>query len=206
MGSLATGEEAGLLNLRNPLKGIRDGLRPVRRYLEVLHLPRVNGVTGRRPDPATLPAGVRQTLEQAGGILVKVGQVASTRADLLPASWREELAQLRSHAEPVPPDATDFSILRYHVGRADRGEEAARRGSACDRVDGCGHRPADSRMGGRLGRLARHDVTGPFVFALAGSSLGNADWGPLTSTSTPRRSTSSPRSPWRSCCSPTPRG
>jgi ubiquinone biosynthesis protein len=105
IGSLATGDEAGLLSLRNPLKGIRDGLRPMRRYREVLHLARVNGVTSRRPDPDTLPAGVRQTLEQAGGILVKVGQVASTRADLLPAAWCEELAQLRSHAEPVPPDA-----------------------------------------------------------------------------------------------------
>ncbi len=27
---------------------------------------------------------------------------------------------------------------------------------------------------------ARHDVTGPFVFALAGYLLGNPDWGPLT--------------------------
>jgi NhaP-type Na+/H+ or K+/H+ antiporter len=30
------------------------------------------------------------------------------------------------------------------------------------------------------GVLARHDVTGPFVFALAGYLLGNADWGPLS--------------------------
>jgi len=28
--------------------------------------------------------------------------------------------------------------------------------------------------------LARHDVTGPFVFAVAGCLLGNPDWGPLT--------------------------
>ena len=30
------------------------------------------------------------------------------------------------------------------------------------------------------GSWARHDVTGPFVFALAGYVLGNPDWGPLT--------------------------
>ena len=30
------------------------------------------------------------------------------------------------------------------------------------------------------GVWARHDVTGPFVFALAGYVLGNPDWGPLT--------------------------
>ena len=53
-------------------------------------------------------------------------------------------------------------------------------GSACDRVDGCGHRAAGARMGGRLGRLARHDITGPFVFAVAGYVLANPDWGPLT--------------------------
>ncbi len=105
MGSLASGEEAGLLNLRNPFTGARDAVRPVRRYREVLHLARVNGVTTRRPDPATLPAGVRQTLEQAGGMLVKVGQVASTRPDLLPVAWCDELALLRAHAEPAPADA-----------------------------------------------------------------------------------------------------
>ena len=30
------------------------------------------------------------------------------------------------------------------------------------------------------GALARHDVTGPFVFAAAGYLLANPDWGPLT--------------------------
>lgn len=30
------------------------------------------------------------------------------------------------------------------------------------------------------GALARHDVTGPFVFAVAGYVLANPDWGPLT--------------------------
>jgi ubiquinone biosynthesis protein len=105
MGSLASGAEAGLFRLRNPLSVVRDAVRPVRRYREVLHLARVNGVTTRRPDASTLPIGVRQTLEQAGGMLVKVGQVASTRPDLLPVAWCDELATLRSHAEPVPADA-----------------------------------------------------------------------------------------------------
>ncbi len=30
------------------------------------------------------------------------------------------------------------------------------------------------------GALARHDITGPFVFAVAGYVLANPDWGPLT--------------------------
>ncbi len=104
MGSLARGEQAGLLNLRNPLKGFQEAVRPIRRYREVLHLAWVNGVTTYRPDPATLPVGVRQTLEQAGGMLVKLGQVASTRADVLPVAWCDELALLRSQAEPASAD------------------------------------------------------------------------------------------------------
>jgi ubiquinone biosynthesis protein len=115
MGSLATGDQAGLFSLRNPLKSVRDALRPIRRYREVLHLARVNGVTTTRPDPATLPVGVRQTLEQAGGMLVKVGQVASTRADLLPAAWCDELALLRSHAEPAPAEAIR-PVLEHELG------------------------------------------------------------------------------------------
>ena len=30
------------------------------------------------------------------------------------------------------------------------------------------------------GTLARHNVTGPLVFAITGYVLGNPDWGPLT--------------------------
>src|SRR5262245_44981632 len=37
MGALATGEQAGLVNVRNPLGGIRDSIRPFRRYRQVLH-------------------------------------------------------------------------------------------------------------------------------------------------------------------------
>ncbi len=47
-----------------------------------------------------LPTGVRRTLESAGGIFVKLGQVASTRSDVLPPAWCDELSLLRSAAEP----------------------------------------------------------------------------------------------------------
>ena len=100
VGSLARGERAGLVEVANPVTGLRDGSARARRYREVLRLARSNGVVGRNLHVDELPVGVRRTLEDAGGMFVKLGQVASTRADLLPAAWCEELASLRSQAEP----------------------------------------------------------------------------------------------------------
>ena len=102
VGSLATGSAAGLVTVMNPVKGFRRSVGPFRRYRQVLGLARKNGVLGRRVSDASLPLGVRRTLEQAGGIFVKVGQVASTRGDVLPRAWCTELATLRTGATPAP--------------------------------------------------------------------------------------------------------
>lgn len=106
VGTLAAGAEAGRIEMANPLAGVRAALTPIRRFREVLALARQNGVTSRRqPSDQALPTGVRRTLEQAGGMFVKIGQVASTRPDLLPPAWCDELSLLRSQAEPAPRDA-----------------------------------------------------------------------------------------------------
>jgi ubiquinone biosynthesis protein len=44
----------------------------------------------------------RLALEQLGPTFVKLGQMLSTREDLLPAAWTDELGQLYSHVAPVP--------------------------------------------------------------------------------------------------------
>jgi ubiquinone biosynthesis protein len=41
-------------------------------------------------------------LEDAGGLFIKLGQVASTRVDLLPQAWCDELAHLQTRALPLP--------------------------------------------------------------------------------------------------------
>jgi ubiquinone biosynthesis protein len=46
----------------------------------------------------------RLALEQLGPTFVKLGQMLSTREDLLPPSWTNELNQLYSHVAPVPFD------------------------------------------------------------------------------------------------------
>jgi ubiquinone biosynthesis protein len=110
IGSLARGEAAGLVTITNPVAGARAKIDPFRRYREVIGIARRNGVAVRSGSRQSLPAGVRRTLEEAGGIFVKLGQVASTRADVLPPEWCEELTSLRSAAEPQPESA-----MRPHI-------------------------------------------------------------------------------------------
>jgi ubiquinone biosynthesis protein len=105
VGSLARGEAAGRVTMTHPVRAARRKVLPFRRYREVVNLARANGVVARQPSPDALPAGVRRTLEQAGGIFVKLGQVASTRTDVLPRRWCDELALLRSGAAPAPESA-----------------------------------------------------------------------------------------------------
>lgn len=105
VGSLATGEQAGVISLRNPVADLRRALTAFRRYRDVLARARDNGVMNRRVTTVDLPVGVRRTLEEAGGIFVKLGQIASTRSDVLPPAWCDELARLRSAAVPAPEAA-----------------------------------------------------------------------------------------------------
>jgi ubiquinone biosynthesis protein len=49
-----------------------------------------------------LPQRVRLALEELGPTFVKLGQMLSTREDLLPATWIDELSRLHSRVAPVP--------------------------------------------------------------------------------------------------------
>ena len=115
VGQLKRGKDAGLVVIDNPLGRMRRRRATLRRYREIIHLARENGVVGRRIDQDALPDGVRHTLEQAGGIFVKMGQVASTRSDVLPQAWCEELARLRSGAAPAPRDEIS-ALLEEEIG------------------------------------------------------------------------------------------
>jgi hypothetical protein len=46
----------------------------------------------------------RLAFEQLGPTFVKLGQMLSTREDLLPPAWTTELARLHSHVAPAPFD------------------------------------------------------------------------------------------------------
>jgi ubiquinone biosynthesis protein len=55
-----------------------------------------------KPPPLPVPQAMRQTLEQLGPTFVKLGQVLSTRADLLPEDYILELKKLQQNVPPVP--------------------------------------------------------------------------------------------------------
>ena len=110
VGTLAQGDAAGLVTVRNPVSAAQSRIAPFRRYRELLSIARREGVIGRSVKHDELPTGVRRTLESAGGIFVKLGQVASTRSDVLPAAWCHELSLLRSGAEPQSED-----VMRPHI-------------------------------------------------------------------------------------------
>ena len=96
----------------------------LRRTWEVIGIARRNGfgpamwlVPGRRRKlDGTMPERLRRTIEEAGGTMVKLGQVASTREDVLPPEYAEELSKLRTTVEPAPTDAV-AAVLADELGR-----------------------------------------------------------------------------------------
>ena len=54
----------------------------------------------KKPDAARL----REALENLGPIFIKFGQILSTRRDLLPEDYADELAKLQDQVPPFPPD------------------------------------------------------------------------------------------------------
>ena len=52
----------------------------------------------------SVPVRVRLMLEELGPTFIKLGQIASTRADLLPPDWVEELKKLQDMVPPDPPE------------------------------------------------------------------------------------------------------
>ena len=62
----------------------------------------------KKPDAARL----REALENLGPIFVKFGQILSTRRDLLPEDYADELAKLQ---DQVPPFASDLAVARIEA-------------------------------------------------------------------------------------------
>jgi ubiquinone biosynthesis protein len=113
-GSLARGDEAGLIVLGNPVRDLRRWIAPLHRYREVVAIARRNGLvtagrarsgSGRRSGRGLNAVALRHTLEQAGVVFVKFGQMASTRDDMVPVDLRSELALLQTHVDPTPQEA-----------------------------------------------------------------------------------------------------
>ena len=57
-----------------------------------------------------VPERLRLAFEELGPTFVKLGQLLSTRSDLLPEAYIEELTRLQDHVQPLP-----FDVVRAAV-------------------------------------------------------------------------------------------
>jgi ubiquinone biosynthesis protein len=108
-GSLAIGERAGLVVAPRPLRAVKTRVAVLRRYRELVHLARREGFgpflsAAGRAERSEEAVGVRlrRVLEEAGGVYVKLGQIAATRVDLIPPDVSDELATLQNRVAPEP--------------------------------------------------------------------------------------------------------
>jgi ubiquinone biosynthesis protein len=67
-------------------------------------------------DPAELARRIRTALEEAGGILVKLGQLLATRPDLLPPEALAELGRLHASVRSLPVEVVRAG-LQVELGR-----------------------------------------------------------------------------------------
>lgn len=124
-GSLAVGDRAGLVVAPRPMRAVRRRISVLRRYRELAGLLHREGFgpmisAAQRAEHSTEPTGVRlrRVLEDAGGVYIKLGQIAATRVDLLPPDVCAALAALQNRAEPVAADDI-AAVVRGELGDVD---------------------------------------------------------------------------------------
>ena len=84
---------------------IRYGFGDIARELRILpsFVPAVERLfVSKKAQGLSTPVRLRLVLEELGPTFIKLGQIASTRADLLPADWVEEFKKLQDMVPPVP--------------------------------------------------------------------------------------------------------
>ena len=99
-----SGSGPGSSPRRDPFRALRMRIAVLRRYRELVRLVRREGfgpflsAAGTRANAPSTHPGVRlrRVLEEAGGVYVKLGQIAATRVDLMPPEISDELAKLQN--------------------------------------------------------------------------------------------------------------
>jgi ubiquinone biosynthesis protein len=118
----------GLVSVPHPVRAVRRSSRRLSRYAQISGIAVKHGFgpllgLGRPADddPAAPPAAptarrLRLALEECGGMFVKLGQVLSTRADLLPAGVVAELSRLQDRVAPASPESV-LALLEAELGQ-----------------------------------------------------------------------------------------
>jgi ubiquinone biosynthesis protein len=107
--------QSGLQTVPHPVRSLRRRGRRVRRYAEITRIAMRTGLgpslgLGRKDDPEAAGARppvrrLRLALEECGGMFVKLGQVLSTRTDLISTQAAAELGLLQDRVRPAPRDS-----------------------------------------------------------------------------------------------------
>ncbi|MBV1778990.1 AarF/ABC1/UbiB kinase family protein [Paeniglutamicibacter sp. ABSL32-1] len=98
--------EVAEILVRHGLESLATGLG-----LERLHMRSAPGSTGRLGNPDRLV----QALEELGPTFIKLGQVLSTRPDMLPPNYLAALSRLQDGTSPVPSDVIR-SLIAQELG------------------------------------------------------------------------------------------
>ena len=105
-----------------PWRRLRWTARSSRRYGQLARIAARHGLAGFFRGRTAEPGGpnhvarqLRLTLEEAGPIFVKLGQAASTRTDLLPATITDELSILQDRVPPAPWPEIE-ALLEHELG------------------------------------------------------------------------------------------
>jgi ubiquinone biosynthesis protein len=104
------------------IRGVRSAVARSRRYWQISRIAVRHGLgpylRGRRRGAdadggrAALALSLRRALEEGGVTFTKLGQLLSTRRDLLPEEFISELAQLQDRAEPAPWEQVEEVIAQ----------------------------------------------------------------------------------------------
>ncbi len=94
----------------HPIRTTKNFFAPIGRMRELVRDARHHNLVHVRyrseyaVDTADFALRLRLTIEDAGGMMVKFGQIASTRTDFLPETMTSELAKLQSNVRPIDAD------------------------------------------------------------------------------------------------------
>ena len=93
-----------------------DFWRRVTRDLIVVARHVVSYLASRLRSRPSAAEHARVAMEELGPTAIKLGQMLSTRSDVLPSDWQRELARLQDAAPPILPTAVRATILQ-ELGR-----------------------------------------------------------------------------------------
>ncbi|MFE1665440.1 ABC1 kinase family protein [Microbacterium sp. P02] len=108
---------------RNPITVVREALRRrdrARRYAQIVAIGSRHGLTfyesRRRGNEGELPAALVSAMNEAGVTFVKLGQVLSSREDVLPPPLIAALSTLQMDSTPIPWSEAEAAIV-HQLGR-----------------------------------------------------------------------------------------